>query len=545
MLTNPQWPGPDPARHARTGSAGCGEEADVQTDTVETAFGGLLRRFREDRDMTQTALAKALPCDRSYIVKIEGGSKRPGVEFAEQCDRILGTSGELAAMLRALAPRSVPAGQLGVRPLQLPPRYAELVAREDVLAALDAVLLCPGGVAVASGMPGVGKTAVAAHWAATHEACFPDGVLWADLRGFDPSGCPAAPAAVAETFLYALGVRPEAVPGEVDARLGLLRVLLSGRRMLVVLDNAASEEQVRPLLFADLDCSTVVTSRERLGGLAVRDGASHVDVPPLDTEASAWLLRSSRTRDTARTGQSGTDPAIRRVAEGCAGLPLALLLAARAPDTEQAARADAADRLEMLSRGSDARTSLRAVFSWSYEALDEAAAQVFRALGRLAPGPWRLAQIAARADLPEARAAAAMDTLTRAHLVSPSAADGYTMHPLLHAFAAEAAAEAGSVADPAAPASRRAARRSGDSAPARHLSGVRGAESAADPGGGAPGGGCDQIWSPGHTCRSPGAAADSDGMSEISTGGHRPRAARQPAVVGPAHRSGARARSTA
>jgi hypothetical protein len=213
--------------------------------------------------------------------------------------------------------------------------------------------------------------------------------LHVNLRGFDPSSAPATPAVAIRQFLDALCVPPERVPPTPDAQVALYRSLLAGKRMLIVLDNAHDEQQVRPLLPASPASLILITSRNRLGGLAATDGARLVSLDVLTHDEAMQLL-------TARLGDSraaGEREAIDEIACLCARLPLALgIAAARAvtsPRFPLAALAvelrGAVDRLDALD-AHDPAVSVRAVFSWSYQQLSDESARMFRLLG-LHPGP--------------------------------------------------------------------------------------------------------------------------------------------------------------
>ena len=165
-------------------------------------------------------------------------------------------------------------------PRQLPAVAAHFVGRTaelDVLAGLARKCITGGGhtavISAIGGTPGVGKTALAVHFGHQTAGLFPDGQLYVNLAGFSPSGSPLAPGQAVRGFLDALGARPEQVPAGLDSQAGLYRSLLAGRRMLVVLDNAADEQQVRPLLPGSPGCLAVVTSRRQLAGLAATEGA--------------------------------------------------------------------------------------------------------------------------------------------------------------------------------------------------------------------------------------------------------------------------------
>jgi hypothetical protein len=127
-------------------------------------------------------------------------------------------------------------------------------------------------ISAIGGMAGIGKTALAVHWAHQAAAHFPDGQLYVNLRGFGPTGLPATPAEAVRGFLDALGVKPAQIPAAVEAQAALYRSMIAGKRLLIVLDNAWDEDQVRPLLPGSPGCLVIVTSRNQLTGLAVAQG---------------------------------------------------------------------------------------------------------------------------------------------------------------------------------------------------------------------------------------------------------------------------------
>jgi tetratricopeptide (TPR) repeat protein len=321
--------------------------------------------------------------------------------------------------------------------------------RDDQLAELNGLLAGDGSrttvISAVAGTAGVGKTALAVHWAHQVAGRFPDGQLYIDLRGYDPEQ-PIAPADALAGFLRALGVDPPTIPGTLDERAANFRTLLSGRRVLVVLDNAYGADQVRPLLPGSPSCFAIVTSRDDLAGLVARDGARRIDLDTLTAEEAVTLLR---TLIGPRVDESPENAAA--LAECCARLPLALRIAAELATAHATTSLDELlsdldderRRLDMLDASGDPRTAVRAVFSWSYQHLSEAGARVFSLLG-LHPGreidAYAVAALA-DVDLPRARALTA--ELSRAHLIEPLGAEGhlsfYGMHDLLRAYAIERA----------------------------------------------------------------------------------------------------------
>jgi len=180
-------------------------------------------------------------------------------------------------------------------PRQLPAALAYFAGRDRELKALSELLdeCIAGGPVVISavgGTAGVGKTALAVHWAQAVAGRFGDGQLYVNLRGFGPSGAPVRPAEAVRRFLDALGVPPERIPADAEAQVALYRSLLAGRRLLILLDNARDTDQVRPLLPGTPGCLVLVTSRAELTGLAAAEGAHLLTLDVLsEAEAgSSW-----------------------------------------------------------------------------------------------------------------------------------------------------------------------------------------------------------------------------------------------------------------
>jgi len=339
--------------------------------------------------------------------------------------------------------QAAPPALLRVVPRQLPADPAPFVGRQSAVSALDGLLGDPAGppprsvvIAVIAGPAGIGKTALALHWAHRVADRFPDGQLYLNLRGFDPAGAPTEPADALRAFLDALQVPPQQVPALLDAQAGLYRSLLAGRRMLVLLDNARNADQVTALLPSTPGCLAVVTSRHQLSGLMAA-GARPVLLDLLDDASAAELLACRLGRDRMTAEPGAADELVAR----SAGLPLALaIVAARAtghPDLPLSALADELDQgLDALDAG-DPSTSVRAVFSWSYRHLDEPSARLFRLLG-LHPGPDVAAGAAAGlAGLPVPQARRLLAELTRTHLITEYRPGRYVLHDLLRAYAAE------------------------------------------------------------------------------------------------------------
>ncbi|HEU5109354.1 MAG TPA: NB-ARC domain-containing protein [Micromonosporaceae bacterium] len=251
-------------------------------------------------------------------------------------------------------------------PVQLPVDVHGFAGRALQLDRLDASLAATADeptavlISAVSGTAGVGKTALAVRWAHHVRDRFPDGQLYLNLRGFDPGGRVLDPAEALSTFLDALGVPAEGMPVGLDALAGLYRSLVAGRRMLFLLDNARDADQVRPLLPGTATAAVVVTSRNQLVSLAAGAGAQAVTVDALSAAESRDLLG----RRLGARVVAAEPAAVDRIITACAGLPLALTIAAaRARQTrpslttladELAAAGNCLDVLELLARTSHA-----------------------------------------------------------------------------------------------------------------------------------------------------------------------------------------------
>lgn len=329
-----------------------------------------------------------------------------------------------------------------VAPHQLPASGGWFVGRDAHLARLDGLCADAGDrrVAVVSGAAGVGKTGLAVQWAHRAIRAFPDGQLFVDLRGYGTER-PLTPGEALATLLRAFGVvRPDELI-DIDERAARYRTVLAGRRVLVVLDNARSVEQVRPLLPGDRSSAVVVTSRHQLRGLAVHHAVVHVRLSPLGDGDAVDLLRM-----IIGPRVSGEPAAADALARLCSTLPLALRIAAERAGARPMVRlsdlvaelADERARLDMLNSG-DPYTTVRTVFSWSYQGLDDLSARAFRALG-LHPGhSFDVPTVAALVGTSRAEAGAAVSALADAHLVTEFAPGRYSMHDLLRVYAREVA----------------------------------------------------------------------------------------------------------
>lgn len=378
----------------------------------------------------------------------------PGSELRRLHERLLrGDPDEAPAVgsaataepTRALAP--LPVHRPRHVPALLPAGVAGFTGRRGELGQLDELLPAAGeptGVVVCavSGSAGVGKTSLAVRWAHRVAQRFPDGQLYANLRGFDPGGSVMTPEEALHRFLEALGVPPEGIPVDRDARAGLYRSLLADRRILVLLDNARDAEQIRPLLPGAPGSLVLVTSRDRLSSLVAVEGARPLLLDVLSADDARRLL--TNRLGAARTAAEPV--AVDEIVARCARLPLALaIVAARAATNPRLPLATLAEqlrrpggRLDALT-GADAAIDVRAVFSCSYRALSARAARLFRLLG-LHPGPdIAIAAVASLAAVPPERVGPLLAELVQAHLVDEHVPGRYTFHDLLRAYAAEQA----------------------------------------------------------------------------------------------------------
>ncbi|MBQ1094474.1 tetratricopeptide repeat protein [Streptomyces sp. B93] len=343
------------------------------------------------------------------------------------------------------APAPTPPAAVG-RPAQLPADLPAFTGRHRELQQIRALLpedgTSPKTVVIGAigGMGGIGKTTLAVHWA--HEVAhrFPDGQLYVNLRGFDPTGSVMPPGEAIHIFLNALGLSPQRIPAQLDAQAALYRSTLARRRVLIVLDNARDTEQVRPLLPGAPGCLVVVTSRSQLTGLIVNDGAHPLTLNPLTAAEAHGFL--SRRLGAARVAAEPKE--VDEIIEYGARLPLALaLVAARAathPDFPLSAVADelrdSHGSLDAFT-SSDLSTDVRAVFSWSYEALSAPAARLFRLLGLHCGPDISTPSAAALVGLPPRDVRGSLAELTRAHLLTEHRPGRYALHDLLRVYAAE------------------------------------------------------------------------------------------------------------
>ncbi|MFJ5035218.1 ATP-binding protein [Streptomyces sp. NPDC088560] len=405
----------------------------------EKTFGRLLREARQRALLTLEALAEASGVSVRAISDMERGRSLPRqTTLSELLDALEPTEDERRRLVRAASRRTQEI------PRQLPPDLAVFRGRESVLRTVRTLTSQAaergGHVAVSAigGMAGVGKTALAVHWAHQVADRFPDGQLYVNLRGFEASERPLDPGEALGGFLTALGVASADLPRSTEERSALFRQQATSRRLVVVLDNARDEEQARLLLPASPGCLTIITSRNRLSGLAAADGSFLVglDVWDEDEALAALAVRIGQERCRAES------EAAARLVRMCGHLPLAVavvgaqLSAAPEMSLRVAVRELEEARLDVLS-GGDSRTDVRAVFSWSYRALTAETARFFRLLA-LHPAPAASAEAAASlAGVEMAPARRHLRELTSASLLSRDALGHYVLHDLVRAYGLE------------------------------------------------------------------------------------------------------------
>jgi transcriptional regulator with XRE-family HTH domain len=349
--------------------------------------------------------------------------------------------GDAGAAVRATA--QPPAD---VRPMHLPTAVSGFIGRAGYLEQLDALLLgmrswTPGAVTIGSitGAAGVGKTALTVRWAHRVRDRFPDGQLCVDLQGCSPYP-PLRPVDALARFLKALGVPAGRLPTEAEEASALYRSLLADRHMLVVLDNAASAGQVRPLLPAGGGSLLLVTSRFRLDGLVARDGAYPVSLDPLTVDEAVLLLARLIGADRVAAERA----AAAELTEACAGLPLAVRIAAvnllGQPGRSIAsfvAELTTGDQLACLCIDDDDETAVRTALDLSYARLPVDAQRFFRRLAG-ATGPKITPEAAAALTGTSVKYAGRMlDRLARTHLVLRRTPCRYLLPDLLRAYAAK------------------------------------------------------------------------------------------------------------
>ncbi|NEB63273.1 AfsR family transcriptional regulator [Streptomyces diastaticus] len=333
------------------------------------------------------------------------------------------------------------------RPAQLPPVARGFVGRSRELAHLARLLTENDGwgastpIVVVDGPAGVGKSAFALELAHRLSQHFPDGQLYVDLRGTSMEGRSLSASEALFQVLRSLGVDDARIPADPAGRATLYRSLLHGKRVLVMLDDVLSADQLRPLIPGGSSC-VLSTGRQRLGGLAVRDGAHLLRLDPLGTQDALALLRCLSGDRLLRQ-----EAVARRLVGLSGGRPLTLRIMAETlaanPDVPLAALvehfAEEHGRLGRLARGDEPSASLHALFETSYQALPAEAARMFRLLGLFSDESITVSSAAELTGTTEPEAAGTLRLLARRHLLVETGRDAYRFHELMRLFAAECA----------------------------------------------------------------------------------------------------------
>ncbi|GIH28534.1 SARP family transcriptional regulator [Acrocarpospora phusangensis] len=456
------WRGPayDDLRDARWPGAAHLEEARLRAVELRAQADFALGRYGE-RIGELTALVEAHPTrerPRAHLMLAlyRTGRQAEALEAYQDGRRVLveelglepgaELTGLQAAILRG-DPLLNALPQLLPAPAQLPPDIPEFVGRAEELATLNRVLnerLSRGLPAFLglTGMGGIGKTGLAVHWAHRVAARFAGGQLYADLRGHDPTAEPLPSRQVLDRFLRALGVPGTRMPDDLEERVGLLRSVLAQRRVLMVLDNVVDSDHVRPLLPGASASAVVITSRNQLDGLAIRDGCHVLRLGPLAQDESISLLAQ-----VAGDALRRNDSAVAQVSAGCGGLPLALRIAAARLTPRHGLSAgqlaqrmiDERGRLDELSQG---ELRVRTSFELTYRALDPAAATLFRRIGALNVPEFAGWTPATLLDSGGQQAGELVTQLLDAQLIENSGVDRtgqprYRIHDLLRLYARE------------------------------------------------------------------------------------------------------------
>lgn len=369
----------------------------------------------------------------------------PGPQLRELYERLLRDDERL---MNPEPGRPAPAVEHPV-PAELPPAPSGFVGRSRELSALDRMLAerasGEAALTVLTGTAGVGKSALGLTWSHRVLSEFPDGQLYASLRGFDPERAPLVPGEALTKLLKTLGVAGDAIPVEVDDRAALYRSLLAERRMLVLLDDARDSDQVRPLLPGSSASWVLVTSRRRLDGLVVGSGARVLPLETLPTETSIELLDRAGV-----PGKPAAEPAAAaELADLCGGLPLALRIAAARMAANPVRRVadlvgeltEESNRLQGLDID-DANTSVRRAFDISYRSLHPLCADMFRLLGLVPGHTFTVHAVAALCGTDVSSARRRLRALGLAHLVSEPEPGRYGMHDLLRVYARNLLADA-------------------------------------------------------------------------------------------------------
>lgn len=433
----------------------------------QTASGEPLNESLQARLILVLAATGQQALALSHYLKVSGRLSEelgvdPGLEMRTAHSRVLrqefrvsagnpadpeGAPGPAAVPGRAAVPAGASPGAPSplVPPAQLPADLPTFAGREAELSQVSQ-MLSPGGeyptvaICAIDGMAGIGKTTFAIHWAHRIAKHFEDGQLYINLRGFDSSASPMAPADALRALLYSLGVPAGHIPDDLDARAGMFRSVLAGKRVLVVLDNASNVAQVRPLLPGSPGCLVIATSRNPLTGLAMSEGARllTLSLPSLLTARETLERRLGGDRVAAEPG------AVEKIIRLCGRLPLALaIVSARAAAHPGFTLASIAADLERSPGRLDAfgtagvAADARTVFSWSYHHLSPQACRLFRLLSLQPAADITAAASASLLGAAPEAASRLLAELASTSLVTEHQPGRYSFHELTRAYASE------------------------------------------------------------------------------------------------------------
>jgi transcriptional regulator with XRE-family HTH domain len=440
-----------PAASGKKFEAGNGAVPGLLLEAPGQPFGELLRAERLRRGISQGELARMVNYSKSHLSRVESGEKRATEVLARVCDEALKTGD----VLQRSAARGawVPSARSGPKLSQLPIRPPHFAGRSRELGSMDVYLQAQldrssaSAPVVIDGSAGAGKTALAVHWAYLVGPRFSDGVLFADLNGFGTDEAPRAPNTILEGFLVALGTSPESVPSGLSERAAMYRDALSSKQVLVILDNAASAEQARSLLGGSSAHGSLVmvTSRNRLSGLVIREGAHRVTLGALPPEEAVACIDA-----IARESGLRVEPETATRVAGLFGyLPLALSIVTHCA----VARRDpgftnlfyrlrnGSSPLDLLSIWGDESLAIRDSLQWSYRRLNEELAGAFRVIAPYCVDGGIDAQtVGERLGTKPGTAMDIMDALAETSLITRTDDGRYHCHALCGAFAAELAA---------------------------------------------------------------------------------------------------------
>ncbi|GHF44744.1 tetratricopeptide (TPR) repeat protein/transcriptional regulator with XRE-family HTH domain [Amycolatopsis bartoniae] len=408
-----------------------------ETNERSSTFGKLLLSHRRAAGLSQSQLAETSGVSVRALRDLERGRAQAAQQrSAEVLADALGLTGQQRETFLAVAKEGRRRGGRvpeAAAQCALPPQVRDLAGREAELDRLRAEAR-GGGIVAVVGHPGVGKTTLAVSAAHRLQEDFPDGCFWIDLRGMDEQ--PVTPRAALDRLLRALGVTPEQIPVEESEQTALFRMMLEGKRVLVLLDNAVDEAHVRPLLAASPGCLTLITCRQALAGL---EAARWLWLDPLESQDAVGLLSV-----IAGAQRVAAEPAAAaELVELCGFLPLAVRIAGNRLATRPhwslaylvGQLRDERTRLSSLSAGD---LQLRSAFEMSYRRLSPPARLTFRRLATL-PGPDFGPEVAAVAtDVSELDVRWYLDELADANLVQATAVAGrFQFHDLIRIFAGE------------------------------------------------------------------------------------------------------------